>query len=178
MGWWLAGCSAGAPQGAPVQQGAVVASCLQHRHGHHTRWPGLPDPPGLLLSGCQGQHGGAAPVPRWRGPDLRCSSLAAAGAGPATGPESAADLGLSRPGDRALGGHGPAGLGSLARPRLVAGAWALQRLQPRKQKAVRVHALDRISRNGLHMSVRVLGQNDIHGMGLIEGLHHLDAIAQ
>jgi hypothetical protein len=24
----------------------------------------------------------------------------------------------------------------------------------------------------------VLGQNDIHGMGLIKGLHHLDAIAQ
>jgi hypothetical protein len=24
----------------------------------------------------------------------------------------------------------------------------------------------------------VLGQDDIHGMGLIKGLHHLDAIAQ
>jgi hypothetical protein len=62
-------------------------------------------------------------------------------------------------------------LGSLARPRLLAGAWALQRLQPRKQKAVLVHALDRSGRNGLHMSVRVLGQDDIHGMGLIKGLH-------
>jgi hypothetical protein len=67
---------------------------------------------------------------------------------------------------------------SLAQSLLTFGHWALQRLQPRKQKAVRVHALDRISRNGLHMSVRVLGQNDIHGMGLIKGLHHLDAIAQ
>ena len=28
------------------------------------------------------------------------------------------------------------------------------------------------------MRVRVLGQNDIHGMGLIKGLHHLDSIAQ
>jgi hypothetical protein len=28
------------------------------------------------------------------------------------------------------------------------------------------------------LSVRVLGQDDIHGMGLIKGLHHLDAIAQ
>ena len=28
------------------------------------------------------------------------------------------------------------------------------------------------------MSVRVLGQDDVHGMGLIKGLHHLDAIAQ
>ena len=28
------------------------------------------------------------------------------------------------------------------------------------------------------MSVRLLGQDDIHGMGLIKGLHHLDAIAQ
>jgi hypothetical protein len=161
-----------------VHRGAVVASCFSLRDGHHTRCPGLPDPPGLLPSGCQGQHGGSAPVPRWRGPDLRCSSLAAAGAGPATGPESAADLGLSRPGDRALGGHGPAGLGSLARPRLVAGAWALQRLQPRKQKAVLVDALDGSGRNGLLMSVRVLGQDDIHGMGLIKGLDYLDAIAQ
>jgi hypothetical protein len=67
---------------------------------------------------------------------------------------------------------------SLAQPLLAFGNWALQRLQPRKKKAVLVHALDRISRNGLHMSVRVLGQDDIHGMGLIKGLHHLDAIAQ
>jgi len=43
---------------------------------------------------------------------------------------------------------------------------------------VLIHALDGGSRNGLHMSVRVLGQDDIHGMGLIKGLHHLDAIAQ
>jgi len=28
------------------------------------------------------------------------------------------------------------------------------------------------------MSVRLLGKDDIHGMGLIKGLHHLDAIAQ
>ena len=28
------------------------------------------------------------------------------------------------------------------------------------------------------MSVRVLGQDDIHSMGLIKGLHHLDAITQ
>ena len=28
------------------------------------------------------------------------------------------------------------------------------------------------------MSVRVLGQDDIHGMGLIKCLHHLDPIAQ
>ena len=41
-----------------------------------------------------------------------------------------------------------------------------------------IHALDGGGRNGLHMSVRVLGQDDIHGMGLIKGLHHLDAIAQ
>ena len=28
------------------------------------------------------------------------------------------------------------------------------------------------------MIARVLGQDDIHGMGLIKGLHHIDAIAQ
>jgi hypothetical protein len=28
------------------------------------------------------------------------------------------------------------------------------------------------------MSVRVLGQDDIDGMGLIKGLHYLDSIAQ
>jgi hypothetical protein len=28
------------------------------------------------------------------------------------------------------------------------------------------------------MSVRVLGQDDIHSMGLIKSLHHLDSIAQ
>ena len=95
----------------------------------------MPDPLDLLPPGRQGLHYGATPVPRRRGSDLRCSSLAAAGAGPAASPQSAADLGLSRPGDRALGEHGPAGLGSLARPRLLAGAWALQRLQPRKQKS-------------------------------------------
>jgi len=67
---------------------------------------------------------------------------------------------------------------SLAQPLLAFGHWALQRLQPREQKAVLVHALDRSGRNGLHLSVRVLGQNDIHGMSLIKGLHHLDAIAQ
>jgi hypothetical protein len=61
---------------------------------------------------------------------------------------------------------------------LTFGHWALQRLKPRKQKAVLVHALDRNGRNGIYMSVRVLGQDDIHGMGLIKGLHHLDAIAQ
>ena len=72
----------------------------------------------------------------------------------------------------------PAGLGSLARPRLLAGAWALQRLQPRKQKAVLVHVLYGSGRNGFYMSVRVLGQDDIHGMGLIKRLDHLDAIAQ
>ena len=69
-------------------------------------------------------------------------------------------------------------MSSLAHPLLAFGHWALQRLQPRKQKAVLVHVLDRNGRNGLHMSVRVLGQDDIHGMGLIKGLHHLDAIAQ
>ena len=69
-------------------------------------------------------------------------------------------------------------MSSLARPLLAFGHWALQRLQPRKQKAVLVHALDRGGRNGLHLSVWVLGQDDIHGMGLIKGLHHLDAIAQ
>ena len=69
-------------------------------------------------------------------------------------------------------------MSSLAQPLLAFDHWALQRLQPRKQKAVLVHALDRSGRNGLHMSVRVLGQDDIHGMGLIKGLHHLDAIAQ
>jgi hypothetical protein len=69
-------------------------------------------------------------------------------------------------------------LGSLARQRLLAGVWALQRLQPRKQKAVLVHALDGGGRNGFYMSVRVLGQNDIHGMGLIKGQQHLEAIAQ
>ena len=41
-----------------------------------------------------------------------------------------------------------------------------------------VHALDGSGRNGLHLSIRVLGQDDIHGMGLIKSLHHLDAIAQ
>ena len=41
-----------------------------------------------------------------------------------------------------------------------------------------VHALDGRGRDGLHMSVRVLGQDDVHGMGLIESLHHLYAIAQ
>ena len=61
---------------------------------------------------------------------------------------------------------------------MPAGGWALQRLHPRKQKAVLVHALDGGSRNGLQMSDRVLGQDDIHGMGLIKGLHNLDAIAQ
>ena len=69
-------------------------------------------------------------------------------------------------------------MSSLAQPLLAFDHCALQRLQPRKQKAVLVHALDGGSRNGLHMSVRVLGQDDIHGMGLIKGLHHLDAIAQ
>ena len=69
-------------------------------------------------------------------------------------------------------------MSSLAQPLLAFGHWALQRLQPRKQKAVLVHALDGSGRNSLHMSVRVLGQDDIHGMGLIKGLHHLDAIAQ
>jgi hypothetical protein len=67
---------------------------------------------------------------------------------------------------------------SLAQPLLAFGHWALQRLQPRKQKAVLVHALDGSGRNGLLMSVRVLGQDDIHGMGLIKGLDYLDAIAQ
>ena len=69
-------------------------------------------------------------------------------------------------------------MSSLAQPLLAFAHWALQRLQPRKQKAGLVHALDRSGRNSLHMSVRVLGQDDIHGMGLIKGLHHLDAIAQ
>lgn len=41
-----------------------------------------------------------------------------------------------------------------------------------------VHALDGSGRNGLHLSIRVLGQDDIHSMGLIKGLHHLDAITQ
>jgi hypothetical protein len=75
-------------------------------------------------------------------------------------------------------GSAASGLGLLPEPRFAAGPSALQRLQPRKQKAVLVHALDGSGRNGLHMSVRVLGQDDIHGMGLIKGLHHLDAIAQ
>ena len=97
-----AGCpSTCSSQGPKQHRGAVVASCLPHRHGHHSRCPGLP-----------------------------------------------------------------------------ADAWALQRLQPRKKKAVLIHALDGSGRNGLHLSVRVLGQDDIHGMGLIKGLHHLDAIAQ
>ena len=69
-------------------------------------------------------------------------------------------------------------MSSLAQPLLAFGHWALQRLQPRKQKAVLVHALDGGGRNGLLMSVKLLGQDDIHGMGLIKGLHHLDAIAQ
>ena len=89
---------------------------------------------------------------------------------------------FSRPSARALStrlrARRPAGLGSLAPPWLAADCWALQQLQPRKQKAVLVHVLDRNGRNGLHMSVRVLGQDDIHGMGLIKGLHHLDAMAQ
>jgi hypothetical protein len=67
---------------------------------------------------------------------------------------------------------------ALAQSLLTFGHWALQRLQPRKQKAVLVHALDGGGRNGLLMSVKLLGQDDIHGMGLIKGLHHLDAIAQ
>ena len=69
-------------------------------------------------------------------------------------------------------------MSSLAQPLLAFGHWALQRLQPRKQKAVLVHALDGSGRDGLHMSVRVLRQDDIHGMGLFKGLHHLDAIDQ
>ena len=69
-------------------------------------------------------------------------------------------------------------MSSLAQPLLAFGHWALQRLQPRKQKAVLVHALDGSGRNGLYMSIRMLGKDDIHGMGLIKGLHHLDAIAQ
>ena len=69
-------------------------------------------------------------------------------------------------------------MSSLAQPLLAFGNWALQRLQPRKKKAVLIHALDGGGRNGLHLSVRVLGQDDIQGMGLIKGLHHLDAIAQ
>ena len=113
--WWLAECSAGDPQVAPVHRGAVVASYLHHRHGHHTRCPGLPDLLHILSPGRQGQHGGPAPVPRWRGPDLRCSPLAAAGAGPAAGPQSAADLGFSRRGASALSAQlrarGLAGLG-------------------------------------------------------------------
>ena len=69
-------------------------------------------------------------------------------------------------------------MSSLAQSLLTFGHWALQRLQPRKQKPELVHALDGSGRNGLLMRVRVLGQDDIHGMGLIKGLHHLDAIAQ
>ena len=41
-----------------------------------------------------------------------------------------------------------------------------------------IHALEGGGRNGLHMSVRVLGKDDIHYMGFIKGLHHLDAMAQ
>jgi len=95
----------------------VVASCLPRRHGHHTRCSGLPDPPGLLPSGCQREHRGPAPVPRWRGAHQCCSPLVAARAGPAAGAQPAADLGVSRPGARALRPRGPAGLGSLALPR-------------------------------------------------------------
>lgn len=62
--------------------------------------------------------------------------------------------------------------------RLAADGSALQRLQPRKQKGVLIHALDGSGRNGFQMSVRVLGQDDVHCMGLIKGLHHLDSIAQ
>ena len=69
-------------------------------------------------------------------------------------------------------------MSSLAQPLLAFGHWAVQRLQPRKQKAVLIHALDGGGRNGLHLSVRVLGKDDIHGMGLIKGLHHLDASTQ
>ena len=69
-------------------------------------------------------------------------------------------------------------MSSLAQPLVAFGHWGLKRLQPGKQKAVLIHALDRSGRNGLNLSVRVLGQDDIHGMGLIKGLHHLDAIAQ
>jgi hypothetical protein len=99
--------------------------------------------------------------------------LAAARAGPAAGTQSAADLGADARvivlSERIC---------EPVEPRLAAGAWALPRLQPRKQTAVLVHTLDRNSRNDLHMRVRVLGQDDIHGMGFIKGLHHLDAIAQ
>ena len=49
MGWRLAARATGAPQVAPwllvpgteAATGAVVASCLPHRHCHHTRCPGL-----------------------------------------------------------------------------------------------------------------------------------------
>ncbi|MCX5967528.1 MAG: hypothetical protein NTV57_07795 [Cyanobacteria bacterium] len=41
-----------------------------------------------------------------------------------------------------------------------------------------INALDGSGRNDLHKSVKVLGQDDIHGMGLIKGLDYLDAIAQ
>ena len=66
-----------------------------------------------------------------------------------------------------LRARGPASVSSLAQPLLAFGHWALQRLQPRKQKALLVHALDRNGRSGLHLIVRVLSQDDIHGMGLI-----------
>ena len=129
----------------------------------------------------QGPRPAAAAIPRWRGPDLRCSPLAAAGASPAAGPQSAADLGLGRQGASALSAQlrarGPAGLGGCP-IHGCPGARALQRLQPRKQKMVLVHAFDGSGRNSLHLSVRVLGKDDIHSMGLIKGLHHLDAIAQ
>ena len=54
----------------------------------------------------------------------------------------------------------------------------IQLFQHRKQKAVLVHALDRISRNGLYMSVMLRGQDDIQGVGIIKVLHHHHAIAQ
>jgi hypothetical protein len=50
----LAARAAGTPGDAPLQRDALVPSCLPHRHGNHSRCPGMPDPPGLLPFGRQG----------------------------------------------------------------------------------------------------------------------------
>ena len=92
----------------------MVASCLPRRHGNHSCCHGLPDPHRLLPAVRQGQHTAAASFSRWRGSDLRRSPLAGARVGPTAGAQSAADLGFSRLGTRALSPRGSADLGSLA----------------------------------------------------------------
>ena len=134
----------------------------------------VPDPPRLLPSGCQGQHGSAPPVPRWRRAHQRCTPLAAAGAGPAAGAQSAADMGISRPGDRALSTPGRAGLGSLALPHWP---WTGPGSPSSPREACACPFLPVRLPHGLGNGTRLAGLNDLQRMGHVEGLDHLDAKA-